>query len=132
MCFRPDFFIPFSMAYHFGTIKKVVHLLLCDMVKQERNISFLRAVARRIRQVREERGLPQEKMQFEKRIFLAHIENDERNISVTMLLDICRAYGITLADFFRGMEPYEGAIITSDPRITEALKKEEENDEETI
>lgn len=50
------------------------------MTKQERNISFLRAVARRIRQVREDRGLPQEKLQFEKRIFLAHIENDERNI----------------------------------------------------
>lgn len=50
------------------------------MTKQERNISFLRAVARRIRQVREELGAPQEKLQFEKRIFLAHIENDERNI----------------------------------------------------
>lgn len=132
MRFRPDFFISFYRAYHFGTIKKVVHHLLCDMVKQERNISFLRAVARRIRQVREERGLPQEKLQFEKRIFLAHIENDERNISVTMLLDICLAYGITLADFFRGMEPYDGAIIMSDDDKGETIERKGGDDEKTI
>lgn len=78
------------------------------MVKQERDISSLRIVDRRLRQVREESGVMQEMLQFEKRILLAHIENDERNISVTMLLDICRAYGITLADFFRGMKPYGG------------------------
>ena len=114
MQFRFDFFILLFLDYHFGAIKKVVCALLCIMVKQDRNISFLHAVGRRLRQLREERGLSQEKMQFEKRIYLVYVENGKRNISITMLLDICRVYGITLADFFRGMEPYEGAIFLTE------------------
>lgn len=84
------------------------------MAKQERNSSFLLAVGRRLRQLREERGLTQEKMQFEKRIYVVYAENGNRNISITMLIDICREYGITLQEFFRGIEPYEGAILSTE------------------
>ena len=102
--FRPDFFIIFVLGYLYGIIKKVVCALLCAMMKQERNPAFLKAVGRRLRQLREQHGLSQEKVQFKTGIYLAYVENGLRNPTITTLIDICRYYGTTLGEFFRELE----------------------------
>jgi DNA-binding XRE family transcriptional regulator len=119
--FRPDFFIIFVLGYLYGIIKKVVCALLCAMMKQERNPAFLKAVGRRLRQLREQHGLSQEKVQFKTGIYLAYVENGLRNPTITTLIDICRYYGTTLEEFFAGLEPYDEA-----PRVAD--ESESEND----
>lgn len=92
------------MGYLYDIIIKVVCALLCGMVKQERNPEFLAAVGRRLRQLREQRGLSQEKVQFKTGIYLVYVETGRRNPTVTTLIDLCREYGVTLEEFFAGLE----------------------------
>ena len=117
--FRPDFFIIFVLGYLYGIIKKVVCALLCAMMKQERIPAFLKAVGRRLRQLREQHGLSQEKVQFKTGIYLAYVENGHRNPTVTTLIDICRYYGTTLEEFFAGLEPYD-----DEPRSADEVQPE--------
>lgn len=74
----------------------------------------MKAVGRRLRQLREQLGLSQEKVQFRTGIYLAYVENGHRNPTVTTLIDLCRFYGITLEEFFAGMEPYDAEAGTAD------------------
>lgn len=77
------------------------------MAKQERNIRFLAAVVRWLRQLREERGLSQERVEFKTGIYTGYVEQGLRNISITALIDVCEVYGVTVEEFFTGMESYE-------------------------
>lgn len=93
------------------------------MMKQERNPAFLQAVGRRLRQLREQHGLSQEKVQFNTGIYLSYVESGLRNPTVTTLIDICRYYGVTLEEFFAGLEPYD-----EQPRGADESEPEPEND----
>lgn len=97
------------------------------MMKQERNPAFLQAVGRRLRQLREQHGLSQEKVQFKTGIYLAYVENGLRNPTITTLIDICRYYGVTLEEFFAGLEPFDEATCGAD-QSPDANEHEPEND----
>lgn len=79
------------------------------MEQRHRNEPLMKAVGRRLRQLREQHGLSQEKVQFKTGIYLAYVENGLRNPTITTLIDICRYYGTTLEEFFAGLEPYDEA-----------------------
>lgn len=78
------------------------------MAKQYRNEKLIQAVGQYLRQLREERGLSQEKVTFQKNIYLTRIENGYRDITLNTLMRLCDAYQITLRDFFKGLN-YEQA-----------------------
>ncbi|WP_462353907.1 helix-turn-helix domain-containing protein [Alistipes timonensis] len=78
------------------------------MAKQYRNEKLIQAVGHYLRQLREERGLSQEKVTFQKNIYLTRIENGYRDITLNTLIRLCDAYQITLRDFFKGLN-YEQA-----------------------
>lgn len=71
------------------------------MTRQERNTALLKAIGRRLRKIREARGFSQEKVQFEKHLYISYIENGLRNISISTLTELCEMYGITVGDFFK-------------------------------
>lgn len=64
----------------------------------------MQAMGRRLREVREARGLSQEKVTFSTGVYLTRIENGHRNISVSTLLLLCRPYGVSLEEFFKGLD----------------------------
>lgn len=73
------------------------------MVRQQRNIELMRAIGCKLRQIRKQCGLSQEKVLFRTGIYLNRIENGRSNISVSTLITLCTAYGITLHDFFKSL-----------------------------
>lgn len=104
------------------------------MKKQERNTSFLQAVGRRLRQLREATGLSQEKVQFKTGIYLVYLETGQRNITLSALLDLCQVYGVTLEEFFAGMEFYDGQPLPrpAEPEEPDASAMHNPNDENGI
>lgn len=79
------------------------------MTKQERNTALMKAVGKRLREIREARGLSQEKVQFEKNLYVSYIENGLRNISISTLTELCELYGITVKEFFKDWNDEETA-----------------------
>lgn len=73
------------------------------MTKQ-RDAEYLAAVGRRLRKLREERGLSREKVLFRKNVYLYAIESGRLNITVSTLAAICEEYGITLHEFYKGLD----------------------------
>lgn len=74
------------------------------MAKQYRNERLIEAVSKYLRQLREERGLSQEKVTFQKNIYLTRIENGYRDITLNTLMRLCDVYRITLHEFFKGLD----------------------------
>ena len=66
---------------------------------------MLMQIALRIKQLRELNGISQEVMYMDTQIHVARIETAKINVSVSTLESICRYFGISLAEFFEGMEP---------------------------
>lgn len=77
------------------------------MSKHYRNERLIKAVGTRLRLIREERELSQEKVVFQKNIYLTGIENGYTNISVGTLVELCDLYKLSLKDFFKGLENYD-------------------------
>jgi transcriptional regulator with XRE-family HTH domain len=71
-----------------------------------RNQLLLDAIAKRVKVLREERGLTQETVYLDTQIHLARIETGRINIRITTLEVICSYFKISLADFFSQLEPY--------------------------
>lgn len=74
------------------------------MNKLKRNDKLIKAVGQKFRQLRELRGLSQEKVLFQTSIHLSNIENGHKNITFGTLVELCHTYGITLKDFFQELE----------------------------
>ena len=74
------------------------------MGKQRCNTELLLKIARRIKQLREERNISQEVFYFDTEIHIARIETAKTNITVSTLKDICDYFSISLADFFKGIK----------------------------
>lgn len=74
------------------------------MVIQRRNNKVLRQVAEKLRSLRKERGLSQDTVYIDTDINVKRIEVGTINISLTTLTILCNYYGITLEEFFRGMD----------------------------
>lgn len=68
------------------------------MIKEE--------IGKRIKQLRQETGLSQEKFALKigmDRTYYASVENGKRNISVINLEKIAKGFGISLSELFRGI-----------------------------
>ncbi len=70
-----------------------------------RNDTLHQQVIERLKQLRKERGLTQEKLQFElKGINIGNIERGINSPSLTTLGRLCKFYNISLSEFFKGIE----------------------------
>jgi len=70
------------------------------MSNQRRNEELLSKIAKRIKELREEKGISQENFYIDTDIHIARIEQGRINISVSTLSDICDYFNISLSDFF--------------------------------
>ena len=60
-------------------------------------------IGRRLRELRTERGLSQEKFSFEcelDRTYIASIEQGRRNVSIANIEKIAKAFGMSVSEFF--------------------------------
>lgn len=73
------------------------------MKKQVRNDLLLKAIGQRLRQIRQERELSQEKVLFDADIYLTRIEAGQLNVTVSTLSELCRGYRIKMKDLFAGL-----------------------------
>lgn len=65
-----------------------------------RNQQLLDQIARRVKQIREERGVTLEAFYHDTSIHLARIETGKLNVTVSTLEAICRYFNLSLSDFF--------------------------------
>ena len=70
------------------------------MKKQRCNRELLLKIAKRIKQLREEKGISQDVFYIETDIHIARIETGRLNITVSTLQDICNYFEISLSEFF--------------------------------
>ena len=70
------------------------------MKKQRCNNELLLIIAKKIKQLREEKGISQEIFYIDTDIHIARIETGKLNITVSTLQAICDYFEISLSDFF--------------------------------
>lgn len=71
---------------------------------QIRNQILLNKIALRLKSLREEMGISQEHLYNETEIHIARIETAKVNISVSTLSKLCDYFGVSLSEFFKGMD----------------------------
>jgi len=71
------------------------------MKKQRCNQELLNKIAKRIKQLREEKGISQDTFYIDTDIHIARIELGKVNITVSTLQDICDYFEISLSIFFK-------------------------------
>ncbi len=71
------------------------------MIKRHRNEKLIRGCGDAIAELREARGLSQEKVLFETNIHLSNIENGRQDITIATLVELCSTYDTSLEDFLR-------------------------------
>lgn len=64
---------------------------------------LLQAIARRLKEIREEKGLSQRLVYIDTDMNIGKIEVGKTNISVSTLSTLCKYYKISLKDFFDGI-----------------------------
>lgn len=74
------------------------------MKKQRCNQELLDKIAKRIKQLRDEKSISQDIFYIDTEIHIARIESGKINITVSTLNAICNYFNITLAEFFNGMQ----------------------------
>jgi len=77
------------------------------MKKQRCNQELLNKIAKRIKQLREIKGLSQETFYIDTDIHIARIELGKVNITVSTLKDICDYFEITLSEFFKDVKLFD-------------------------
>lgn len=68
------------------------------------NNILLRSIAKKLRELRKERGISQTDAYIDTDIHVARVETGRQNISVSTLSDLCDYYGVSLHDFFRDID----------------------------
>lgn len=71
---------------------------------QHSNDTLLRSIAEGLKHIRTERGLTQEVVTDRTKVNVGLYEVGTTNITVVLLTVLCNFYGITLDEFFRGIE----------------------------
>lgn len=74
------------------------------MRKYKRNTLLLAEVARKLKRLREEKGLSQADVYIDTDVNMARVENGRTSITLTTLCTLCDYYGVSLEEFFRGIE----------------------------
>lgn len=67
---------------------------------------LLHAIARRLKEIREDKGLSQRLVYIDTDMNIGKIEVGKTNISVCTLSILCKYYKISLKDFFDGIETH--------------------------
>ena len=70
---------------------------------QIRNQALLNKIAKRVKTLRESAEITQEQFFFDTGIHLGRIENATTNLTVSTLEAVCKYFGLTLQEFFKGM-----------------------------
>lgn len=70
---------------------------------QIRNQDLLNKIALRIKQLRLEKGVSQAEIYNEIEVHIARIETAKVNISVSTLSKLCEYFGVSLLEFFKGI-----------------------------
>lgn len=73
------------------------------MVKRRRNEELVKAVGKRLRELRVAKGLSQDVVYIDTDIHIARVEMGRYNVTISTLSDLCDYYGISLKDFFDGI-----------------------------
>lgn len=68
------------------------------------NDTLLHSIATRLKQLRTEQGLTQEVVTDRTEVNVGLYEVGTTNITIVLLTVLCNFYGITLEEFFRGIE----------------------------
>ena len=74
------------------------------MKKQRRNQELLDKIAKRIKQLRDEKFISQDTFYIDTDIHIGRIESGKANITVSTLKAICDYFDITFVEFFNGIE----------------------------
>lgn len=74
------------------------------MAKRRRNDELVNAVGKRLRELRVAKGLSQDVVYIDTDIHIARVEMGKYNITISTLSDLCEYYGISLVDFFKGID----------------------------
>jgi transcriptional regulator with XRE-family HTH domain len=72
-------------------------------MSQVKNQVLLKKIANRIKSLREKQAITQEQFYFDTGIHLGRIETGRMNVSISTLDAICRYFGLSLEDFFKGI-----------------------------
>ena len=75
-----------------------------NMKQPWRDITLLKAIAGRLRELRAEKGVSQETVYEDTGIHIGKIETEKYNITVSTLARLCRYYGISLGALFDQVE----------------------------
>lgn len=75
-----------------------------NMKQPWRDITLLKAIAGRLRELRAEKGVSQETVYEDTGIHIGKIETEKYNITVSTLARLCRYYSISLGAFFDQVE----------------------------
>lgn len=75
-----------------------------NMKQPWRDITLLKAIAGRLRELRAEKGVSQETVYEDTGIHIGKIETEKYNITVSTLARLCRYYDISLGAFFDQVE----------------------------
>ena len=75
-----------------------------NMKQPWRDITLLKAIAGRLRELRAEKGVSQETVYEDTGIHIGKIETEKYNITVSTLARLCCYYGISLGAFFDQVE----------------------------
>jgi DNA-binding XRE family transcriptional regulator len=94
----------FSNNYSTVVIKTLIFSgSLLNMGRERYDYELLKWTADRLKALREERGLSQETVYFHTNINIGRIEIGKSNISLTSLSILCKYFGISIEDFFKGI-----------------------------
>lgn len=69
-----------------------------------RDQKFLEDIAKRLKEVRKKRGLSQAQVSIDTGISVSRYEIARKNVTTMTLGVLCKYYGITLEEFFHGIE----------------------------
>lgn len=73
------------------------------MPKQYIDRELIAQVAKKLRQLREDRGISQDIVDMDIDTNASRIERGMANITISTLSKLCKYYGVSLEEFFRGI-----------------------------
>lgn len=76
------------------------------MPKQYIDKDLVIEVAKTLRRIREEKGVSQDVVDMDIDTNTSRIERGQANITISTLSKLCKYYGITLQEFFNGIEAH--------------------------
>lgn len=71
---------------------------------QRKNEILMKDIARRLKELREAKGVSQQFVYIDTDLNIGKIEVGKTNLSMNTLAILCSYYGVTLEEFFRGIE----------------------------